>query len=84
MKQPTTRLKFARIAPVLGICHVELDKLPKSNSTKSKRSPKRLLAEFVFFRFIRFKCQKVCLVIHFFTNQMNFFFLESNLKKVSR
>ena len=53
MKLSTTRLKFAWVASVSGACHVVLDKLPKSiiNSTKSKVSPKRLLAEFIFFSF---------------------------------
>ena len=55
---------------------------PKSNSTKSKRSPERLLVEFVFF-FILFESNVkiACFVIHFSTNQMriksnDFFFGE--------
>ena len=51
MKQSTTPLKFAWLASASGTCHVELDKLPKLNTTKSTRSPKRLAVEFVFFRF---------------------------------
>ena len=56
VKLSTTRPKFARIAPVSGTCHVELDKLHKSNSTKCKISPKRLLlVEFVFFRSLQIR-----------------------------
>ena len=43
VKQSTTRLNFAWLASVSGACHVELDKLPDLNNTKSKISPKRLL-----------------------------------------
>ena len=77
MKQTTTRLKFAWVAPVSGTCHVELDELPKLSNTNSKRSPRRLLVEFVFFPFIRIKYQNACLVIHFLTNQMQ---IKSNEK----
>ena len=73
------RLKFAWLASVSGACHVELDKLPKLNNTKSKRSPKRLLVELVFLSFIQIESQKACLVIHFSTNQMQ---IKSNEKNV--
>ena len=53
-----------------GACHVELDKFPKSNSTKSITRPKRLLVEFVFVSVFRIKRQKTSLVLHFSTNQM--------------
>ena len=52
---------------------MELDELPKKNSTmsKKKKSPERLLTEIVFFvLFYLIKCQNACLVIHFSTNQM--------------
>ena len=44
--QSTTRPKW--LESVSGTRYVELDKLPESNSAKSKRSPKRLLVEFRF------------------------------------
>ena len=58
------------LAPVSGTCHVELDKLLKLSDTKSKISPKRLLVEFVFFRFSRILSQNACLVVHFSTSQI--------------
>ena len=83
MKQSTTRLNFAWLASVSGTSHVELDKTPQIEYriTKSRRSPKILVAEFVFFfRFIRIKCQNACLVIHFSINQMQ---IESHQKKLT-
>ena len=51
MEQSTTRLKFARLASVSGICIVELDNLLELNHTKGKISPKIGLGEVVFFCF---------------------------------
>ena len=48
MMQLTARLMFAWFASVSGTCHVELDKLPNLNNTKSKTSPKIVLVVFVF------------------------------------
>ena len=39
LKQSAVRLNLAWLASVSGTCHVELNKLPKSNPTNSKRSP---------------------------------------------
>ena len=44
-----------------NICHVELDDLPDSNNSKSKRYP-LLLAEFVWFDLIRIKTPKKGLI----------------------
>ena len=70
VKQSTTRLRLAWLASVSETCHVELDELPDSNNTKSKKIPKRLLVAFVLFALIRIKHQIARWVIHFSTNQM--------------
>ena len=46
---------------------------------KIKRSTERFLIGFVFFRFIRIKCQNACLMIQFSTNQMH---IKSNETKI--
>ena len=83
MKQSTTRPKFAWVVSVSGTCHVELDKLPKLNNAKSKRSPKILLVEFVFFVLLESKVKMTALVIHFSTNQMQVKSHKKNIGGVS-
>ena len=82
-------LKLEWIASVSGTGDVGLNKLPKPNGTKSRRNPKRLLVEFLFFFFVLFdsnvkiKCQNAFLVIRFSTNQMQIKSNEKNIGEVS-